>query len=66
MRGKITPAKKHRKETFKEVIEYVKSMERLEGVMIEGDHDQDFASIEVQHFFAELQLKYVHQNFNRL
>ena len=66
MRGKMISATKHRKYVFKEVIEYVNSMEGPVDVMIGEDCNQNIASIEVQIFCAELQFKDVHQSFNGL
>ena len=66
MRGKIQIATKHRKDTFKEVIDYVKSMKEPVDAMIEGDYNQEIESNEVKQFFAQLQLQDVHQNFNEI
>ena len=57
---------KHRQEIFKDIIKYVKSMDEPVDLIIRGDHNHEISSIEVQHFFTELQLQDVHQIFNGL
>ena len=51
MREKMTSAIKCRKQTFKEVIEYAKSMEVLADVIVRRYDNQGMASIEVNYFF---------------
>ena len=48
------------------MIEHAKSIEEPVHVIIGGDYDQDISSMEMQHFFAELKLQDVCQNFNGL
>ena len=52
MRGKIEMPTKHRKETFKEVIDCVKSMKEPVDVITEGDFNQGIESNEVKPFFT--------------
>ena len=47
MRGKMISATKHRKESFKDMIEHQNSMEKPLDVMIGGDCDQDIVPIEL-------------------
>ena len=62
--GKVKSATHHRKEIFKDIVNYVKSFNKPVDVMIGGDCNQDIASTEVQQFFNELQMKDVHQTTN--
>ena len=66
MRGKMKTSTKCRKEMFKEIIYYIKSMKEPVDVMIGGDHDQDIESNETKEFFAELKLQDTHQTFNEI
>ena len=66
MVGKIETATKHRKEIFKEVIYYVKSMKEPVCGVIGEDCNQDIESNEVKRFFAELKLQEAHRIFNEV
>jgi len=52
MDGKVKSANKYHSETFKEIINVIKSKTEINNIILAGDINQDIAMDKVQQFFA--------------